>query len=138
MNDENRGQSDKVGRLNMFLEGILGNLGGGVVVLDAEQRVQLWNGSATDLWGLRDEEVDGRHFLSLDIGLPVEEVRDPIRTALGDGGAASTVTVGAVDRRGRAFDCTVRALPLRTREGESFGVVLLMSGRNAMASESAG
>jgi two-component system CheB/CheR fusion protein len=127
MNDEQRVRADEVDRLNLFLEGILGNLGIGVVVLDAEQRVQLWNGSAADLWGLRGDEVDGRFFLGLDIGLPVEEVRGAIVAAIGDGGAASTVKAAAVDRRGRAFDCTVRALPLRARDGSSYGAILLMS-----------
>jgi two-component system, chemotaxis family, CheB/CheR fusion protein len=138
MNDEQRTRADEVDRLNLFLEGILGNLGVGVVVLDTDQRVQLWNDSATDLWGLRDEEVDGEHFLNLEIGLPVEEMRDPIRAAIGDGGTGSTVTVPAIDRRGRSFECTVRALPLRARNGDSFGVILLMSGHdgNVPAAES--
>jgi two-component system, chemotaxis family, CheB/CheR fusion protein len=128
MNDEQRSRADEVDRLNMFLEGILGNLGVGVVVLDADHRVQLWNGSSADLWGLRGEEVDGRDFFSLDIGLPVGQARDAVRAAVGDGGTESTVTIPAVDRRGKAFECTVRALPLRTREGNSFGAILLMSG----------
>jgi two-component system, chemotaxis family, CheB/CheR fusion protein len=128
MNDEQRVRGDEVDRLNMFLEGILGNLGVGVVVLDAEQRVQLWNSSATELWGLRGDEVDGRPFLALDMGLPVDDVREAIDDAVADGGAGGTVTVAAIDRRGRSFDCTVRALPLRTRDGNSYGVILLMSG----------
>jgi two-component system CheB/CheR fusion protein len=127
MNDEQRERADEVDRLNLFLEGILGSLGVGVVVLDKEQRVQLWNSSAGDLWGLRGEEVDGQHFLALEIGLPVEDIRDSIRAALGDDGRGSTVVLKAVDRRGRSFDCTVRALPLPGRGGESFGVILLMS-----------
>src|SRR3954447_2712845 len=128
MNDVQRERSDELDRLNMFLEGILGNLGVAVVVLDSDQRVQLWNGSATDLWGLRGDEVNGEHFLSLDMGLPVDKVRDSIRGALGEAGGPSTVSVQAVNRRGRRFECTVRALPLTTREGERYGVILLMSG----------
>lgn len=58
-----------------------------VVVVDAEHEVQLWNDTATDLWGLRGEEVDGRSFLELDIGLPIEHVRDSVRAALSDGGS---------------------------------------------------
>jgi two-component system, chemotaxis family, CheB/CheR fusion protein len=127
MNDEQRSRSEEVDRLNLFLEGILGSLGVGVAVLDSDQRVQLWNDSATELWGLRGEEVGGEHFLGLDIGLPVDEIREAIRAALGDGGSGSSVTVHAVNRRGRAFECTVRALPLQTREGNSYGVILLMS-----------
>jgi len=137
MNEEQRDRSDELDRLNMFLEGILGSLGLGVVVLDNEQRVQLWNDSATELWGLRGDEVDGKSFLTLDIGLPVQRVGDAIRAALTDGGAENRVTVEAVNRRGRRFDCTVRTLPLTTRAGESYGAILLMSGPDETGAEGA-
>jgi two-component system, chemotaxis family, CheB/CheR fusion protein len=127
MNDEQREHTNEVDRLNMFLEGILGNLGVGIVVLDSEQRIQLWNETATDLWGLRGDEVDGKSFLTLDIGLPVQRMSDAIRSALSDGGDGSTVTVEAVNRRGRRFDCTVRTLPLTSKAGEAYGAILLMS-----------
>jgi two-component system, chemotaxis family, CheB/CheR fusion protein len=138
MNDEQRDRSTELDRLNMFLEGILGNLGVGVIVLDNEQRVQLWNASATDLWGLRGDEVDGRSFLTLDIGLPVQRVGDAIRAAISDGGTQSTVRVEAVNRRGRRFECTVRAMPLTSRSGESYGAILLMSGADGVVAEVAG
>jgi two-component system CheB/CheR fusion protein len=128
MNEQQGERADEVDRLNLFLEGILGNLGVGMVVLDSEQSVQVWNSSAADLWGLRGDEVVGKHFLGLDIGLPAEQVRDAIRTALGDGGRASTVTVDAVNRRGKGFRCVVQALPLHDRADSTYGVILLMSG----------
>jgi two-component system CheB/CheR fusion protein len=128
MNEQQTERSDEVDRLNVFLEGILGNLGVGVVVLDEDQTVQVWNTSATELWGMRGDEVVGKHFLGLDIGLPVERVRDAIRAALGVDGSAATVMVDAVNRRGRTFQCTVRALPLLDRSARSYGVIVLMSG----------
>src|SRR5438105_4749749 len=128
MNEQQTERSDELDRLNVFLEGILGNLGVGVVVLDEDQTVQVWNTSATELWGMRGDEVVGKHFLGLDIGLPVERVRDAIRAALGVDGSAATVMVDAVNRRGRTFQCTVRALPLLDRSARSYGVIVLMSG----------
>jgi two-component system CheB/CheR fusion protein len=128
MNDQQRERSDELDRLNLFLEGILGNMGVGVVVLDRDQTVQVWNTSAAELWGLRGDEVVGQHFLGLDIGLPVDQVRDAIHTALGDKQRSSTVTVDAVNRRGRSFNCTVQALPLHDRDDSAYGVILLMSG----------
>jgi len=128
MNEVQRERSMEVERLNMFLEGILGHLGVGVVVVDGDGAVQLWNDSAYELWGLRGDEVDGQRFASLDIGLPTEPVQGAIDAALGDGGEASVVSVDAVNRRGRQFSCTVRALPLRTRTGNSYGAILIMSG----------
>jgi two-component system CheB/CheR fusion protein len=128
MNDQQRERADEVDRLNLFLEGILGNLGVGVVVLDADQLVQVWNSSAGELWGLRGEEVVGKHFLGLDIGLPVERIRGEIRSVLEDGGSGSSVTIEAINRRGKQFPCEVRVLPLLDRTHSTYGVILLMAG----------
>src|SRR3954451_8444365 len=91
MNEEQRDRASEMDRLNLFLEGILGNLGLGVVVLDQDACIQLWNGSATELWGLREQEVRGEHFLSLDMGFPVEALKAPIRKAVSNGGEQSEV-----------------------------------------------
>jgi two-component system CheB/CheR fusion protein len=128
MNEQQRERADEVDRLNLFLEGILGNLGVGVVVLDTEQLVQVWNTSATELWGLRGDEVVGKHFMTLDIGLPVERIRDAVRAALGGDESAHSLTLQAVNRRGRRFDCNVRVLPLLDRSSSAYGAILLMSG----------
>jgi two-component system, chemotaxis family, CheB/CheR fusion protein len=137
MNDQQRERSDEVDRLNLFLEGILGNLGVGVVVLDADQLVQVWNSSAGELWGLRAEEVVGKHFLGLDIGLPVERVRGEIRSTLEDGASGSSVSVQAINRRGKQFECEVRVLPLRDRTNSTYGVILLMAGKDGGVSAEA-
>jgi two-component system, chemotaxis family, CheB/CheR fusion protein len=128
MNEVQQERTQEVDRLNLFLEGILGNLGVGVVVLDQQQVVQIWNDSATELWGLRAEEAQDRPFGELDIGLPPDGLGDALRAALGEEPRASTVTVAAVSRRGKQFDCTVRTLPLVTPAGEHYGVIMLMSG----------
>jgi two-component system, chemotaxis family, CheB/CheR fusion protein len=128
LNDQQRERSDEMDRLNVFLEGILGSLGVAVVVLDEDQRVQIWNDSAAELWGPRGDEVAGQHFLSLDIGLPLERVRDVVRAGLSPTPRASTIAVAAVNRRGKRFDCTVRAVPLVDRAQRAYGVMLLMSG----------
>jgi two-component system, chemotaxis family, CheB/CheR fusion protein len=137
MNDQQRERADEEDRLNLFLEGILSNLGVGVVVLDAEQLVQVWNSSAGELWGLRADEVVGKHFLGLDIGLPVERVRGEIRSTLEDGSSGSSVTVPAVNRRGKQFECQVRILPLHDRAHATYGVILLMAGRDGSVSAGA-
>ena len=77
MNDEQVQRSTELDRVNLFLEGILSSIGVGVAVLDNDQRVQVWNGNAEEQWGLRADEVEGQHFLGLDIGLPVEHLRTP-------------------------------------------------------------
>src|SRR5262249_25137339 len=77
MNDELRKGGDELNQANGSLESILTGLRSGVAVLDPELRVTVWNNQAEDLWGLRKEEVEGKHFLNLDIGLPVGELRQP-------------------------------------------------------------
>jgi two-component system CheB/CheR fusion protein len=125
MNDVQRERADEVERLNRFIEGILATLGVAVVVLDEDETVKVWNSLATELWGLRADEVDAQPFFSLDFGLPLEEVRGPVRAALGDS-APRTVSLDAVDRRGRPFTCAVRSLPLADDGSPSYGVILLM------------
>ena len=75
INDELRERTGELNQVNEFLEAILTSLGFGVAVLDAQQRVQVWNRRAEDLWGLRADEAVDNHFLSLDIGLPVRAAR---------------------------------------------------------------
>jgi two-component system, chemotaxis family, CheB/CheR fusion protein len=126
MNEEQRIRSNELDRLNIFLEGILGNLGVGVIVLDGDRRVQVWDKSAHDMWGLHADEVEGDAFGSLDIGLPVAELSEPIEKALSPERETSEITLDAVTRRGRAIQCIVRVIPLMKSQGEHYGLILLM------------
>lgn len=71
------------------------------MVVNRDLQVQIWNIKAQDLWGLRPEEVVGQYFLNLDIGLPVEQLRQPIRDCLASADSSPTeVTLEAVNRKG--------------------------------------
>jgi two-component system, chemotaxis family, CheB/CheR fusion protein len=100
--------------LNSYLEAIFASLGGGVAIIDPEMRVRIWNRRAEDLWGIRADEAVNHHFLDLDIGLPVTELKPIIRAAMNDGGASHEITVRAVNRRGRTIQCRVVSTPLMT------------------------
>jgi two-component system CheB/CheR fusion protein len=126
MNTEQQERSNELDRVNMFLEGILTSLGVAVVVLDRSCTVQVWNGESTELWGLRPDEVEGHALDSLDIGLPVRELRGVLESALSKSTAAN-VEVEAINRRGRKFRCSVRALPLLSSARDVSGVLLLMA-----------
>jgi two-component system, chemotaxis family, CheB/CheR fusion protein len=126
MNEEQRRHADELDRLNLFLEGILGNLGVGVVVVDREHEVQLWNANSEDLWGLRADEVEGQDLLALDIGLPVGELKKPLEDALASSSASTTVVLDAVNRRGRSFRCEVRMMPLVSAKQGLYGAIVLM------------
>jgi two-component system CheB/CheR fusion protein len=126
MNEEQRTHSGELDRLNLFLEGILGNLRVGVTVVDREHRVQLWNASSQDLWGLRPEEAEGEDLFSLEIGLPLEQLRGPLDAAISSGGEKTDLTLAAVNRRGQQFECEVRVMPLFSDQTGLFGGIVLM------------
>ncbi len=112
MNDELHDRTGQVDRANSFLGTILAGLRAGVVVLDPNLQVQVWNNQAQELWGLRTEEVVGQHLLNLDIGLPVDPLRPLLRRVLSGEEPAAETTLPAVNRRGRRIDVRVLVGPL--------------------------
>jgi two-component system CheB/CheR fusion protein len=125
MNNELRDRGVEVDELNRFLQSILGSLQSAVVVLGPEMEVQAWNHEAEELWGLRSSEVEGQHFLNLDIGFPVDRLRSAIRDGLSGRVDRLQITQPAVNRRGRAIDCVVNVTRL-IGDGEASGVILMM------------
>jgi two-component system CheB/CheR fusion protein len=136
MNLESKERGDQSSRLNAILESILTSLRGGVVMLDRDLRVQKWNRRAEDLWGLRPEEVEGKNFLNLDIGLPVDQLKGPIRACLASDTdkAFMEVVLDATNRRGKPMRVKVTCTQLANPKGrDPQGVILLMEetdGRN--------
>jgi len=126
MNDQIQERSEELGVLNVHLRSILGSLRAAVVVLNPNFTVEIWSDKAQELWGLRGEEVHGKSFFGLDFGLPVEELREPIRDCLNGGGPkGSELVLDGVNRRGRPVRCQI----VCTRIGEDHqarGVILLM------------
>ncbi|NGN66667.1 PAS domain-containing protein [Streptomyces sp. A7024] len=123
MNDELRIRSDELDQAKAFLEGVMSSVAAGVVVLDPDMKVKSWNRGATELWGLRRDEVVDESFFGLEFGLPADELRPVIRQCLDTGKRAGPVTVPSVNRIGRSIDCAVHCSPF---EGHRGGVVLLM------------
>ncbi|HEY7074973.1 MAG TPA: PAS domain-containing protein, partial [Solirubrobacteraceae bacterium] len=131
INDELRERTGELNQVNDFLEAILTSLGIGVAVLDSQQRVQVWNRQSEELWGLRSDEAVDQHFLSLDIGLPSEQLAADLRAAL-SGGEHRRQRIDAVNRRGRPIVCSVTVLPLVPPSGDGGGdvrgAIVLMEG----------
>jgi two-component system CheB/CheR fusion protein len=125
LNDEMRQRSAELDKLNIFLNSILSSMRAGVVVLDNDLLVQIWNFKSEDLWGLRSQEVQGKPFTSLDVGLPVDEVKKGIRSCLaGETGYEETV-LQAVNRRGKRIQCRVTCSRLHDTN-DNPGIILLM------------
>jgi len=132
INDELRRRSDELNDVNDFMEAVLGSLRGGVVVLDTELRIEVWNEKATDLWGVRDDEVRGMHFMMVDIGLPVQALAKPIRACLSGEVESETLSLEAINRRGKPITCEVTCTPMRRANGDDVrGVIVLMEESNA-------
>lgn len=126
LNQELRLRSDKLNETNAYLEAILTSLRSGVVVMDRDLQIQIWNYKAEDFWGLRTAEAKGQHFLNLDIGLPLEQLIQPIRTCLTGQVDYLEVRLEATNRRGRAIACKVTCTPMSNMAREIRGVILLM------------
>ena len=130
MNDELHQRGLELNSANAFLEAVLTSIRLGVVVLDNELRVLAWNAGARDLWGLTPDEAAGQHFLNLDIGLPVDRLRAPIRDVLADGAVPKDLALEAINRRGRPILCRVNIAPLGT-DGSKAGAILTMQAEEA-------
>jgi two-component system CheB/CheR fusion protein len=133
INDELRERTDEVNRSKAFLESILSSLHAAAVVLDPNFHVLWWNAEANELWGLREDEVQGQSFLNLDIGLPVEQLRPPVRAVLSGRSAFQEVVLQATNRRGKAIQCRVACTPLAGAKRDTQGVILLMEEWNGQA-----
>ncbi len=130
INDELRRRSDELNEVNAFFESILTSMRGGVVVVNRDLQIQIWNYNAEDLWGLRSEEVAGQHILNLDIGLPVEQLIQPIRACLAGDSNCLEMTLSATNRRGKTIQCKVTCTPMSIPGEEIRGVLLVMDDQN--------
>lgn len=128
MNDELRERTDETLQANSFLGSVLSGIEQGVVVVDRALRIVAWSRRATDLWGLRDDEVEGEHLLNLDIGIPVQRLRAPIRRVL-SGTTVDQLELDGHDRRGKPLHVQIAFAPLQSRPAaeEPDGAILLIS-----------
>ncbi len=129
-NEELIGQSSQIEQGERFLASILDSLVVGVAVVNRSLDVVVWNRAAENLFGVRLEEVTGRSFLALDIGLPVGEIGPLLHAALGGGdgdtGNTEHLLLDAVNRRGQSFVCRVSVERLTGTAGPDADVVVLM------------
>jgi len=128
-NEQLRHSSDELNRSNAFLENVLSNFHEGVVVVDGDLRVQAWNNRAEDLWGLRSAEVVGKHLMNLDLGLPVENLRQPLRRCLAGESPFERVTLQAMNRRGRSIEVAVSCTAF-TLGKNGWGAIVMMDDKS--------
>ncbi len=129
MNEELHERTVDLNRANAFLQSILASVDVGIVVVDDDFQIELWNHRAEDMWGLRADEVVGRSLLNLDIGLPVAELKDPILRFMKDSADGDQISLEATNRRGQKIACIINNSLHYDVDGNMQGVVLLMEER---------
>jgi anti-anti-sigma factor len=122
-NDELRERSAELQAANTYLASILSGLHAGVIVVDGDLVVRVWNLWSEDEWGLRSDDVVGKNVLALDFGLPVQELGGPLRRVVTAQGHEERA-VEAVNRRGRRVRLRVDLTSLPLADGR-LGAMLL-------------
>jgi len=75
--------------------------------------------------------VQGRNFLNLDIGLPVDRLKAPIRSCLAGEREFIELALDAINRRGKPVHVKVTCTPLAGPDmKDPQGVILLMEEAN--------
>ena len=134
-NEELRSRTTEVAQINELLQTILPSLRGGVIVVDADLTVLVWNRQSEDLFGVNADEAVGKHLYGLRLGLPLHSLRPLVQRLLrpsspsrrpGDGPpTGETVTMDAHDLHGGAFSVQVTGNPLLAVDGRVRGAVLV-------------
>ena len=127
VNEELREATLKADRVSIFLESILASVEAGIVVIDHDYRILLWNDQATEFWGLRPDEVRGRSLLDLNTGLPVEKLVDPLKRLRNNTEVdQQQIVLDAINRRGQPVRMRITMRLRRTEDPHSHSVVLVM------------
>ena len=105
INDELRDRTAELNQVNDFLESILTSLGIAVAVVDRQQRVQVWNHRAEDLWGLRQDEAVEHHCSRSTSGCRSSSSPGRCATVLSGTQRPRARELEAVNRRGRTIAC---------------------------------
>ncbi|MEQ9622527.1 CheR family methyltransferase [Coleofasciculus chthonoplastes] len=126
MNDELRLRTDEVNQMNAFLNSILESFQTGVIIVNREFHIIRWNVYSEEFWGLRSDEVQDKSLLSLDIGLPVDQLREPIRNCFHGEGNHQTIRVDAINRRGQSIQCQITFHGLKGIEEQLHGAIILV------------
>jgi two-component system, chemotaxis family, CheB/CheR fusion protein len=125
INDELRRRTDEVDQVNNFVNSVLESLELGVIVIDRQLKVRMWNNHSEQLWGVKMSEAVGEPLVGLDIGLPIAQTLELVKRTLSADGNTHELTLDAVNRRGRQIRCRIVASTL-TLDGGQQGVVLLV------------
>lgn len=126
INREHRDRTLELAKSNAFLNSILTSLTAGVIVVDRQFNILIWNQASEKFWGLRAEEVQGQSLASLEIGLPVDQLGESIRNCLNGVNKQPNIVVKAMNRRGQTLDYRLSFNVLTDLNQECLGVILFV------------
>jgi two-component system CheB/CheR fusion protein len=127
INDTLRERSIELDEARGFTDSLVNSIHLGMVVVDREMRVVVWNRACEELWGLRSTETEGKLLTALDMGLPMDDVRPLIGNAFVDPATTGETNVDAVNRRGRSARIRVTCRAFRSSQESVNGALLLMA-----------
>ena len=128
MNDDLRERTNETLQADFVLAAVLSGIQQGVAVVDTKLRVIVWSRRAADLWGLRNDEVEGRDLLNLDSGIPAQSLGEAVRRVL-VGEKVPEIELEGRHRGGKPVRAKIVFAPLESLPGtdEPFGAILLMA-----------
>ena len=95
-----------------------------IILLNSQLVVEEWNLAATELWGLREDDVVGEPFFALEFGLPLGTLQEAVRASR-SAGAATEQPGGSRDRSVRACRLRVRVMPISGHEPETSAMLVM-------------
>jgi two-component system CheB/CheR fusion protein len=101
INDTMHEQGIELDDVKRFLASLVNSVHQGLLIVDRETNVVAWNTGCEELWGLRSAEVIGQPLASLDIGLPMTQVKPLLGEAFVDSDVTGEAVIDAVNRRGK-------------------------------------
>ncbi len=129
INDTLGERSEELDEATRFRHSIVDSIPLGMIVVDREMRVVVWNRGSEQLWGLRSDETIGNVLTTLDIGLPIDALKPLIGNTFVDPDAYGETKVDAVNRRGKHVSVRVTCSAFRSSPDETVsGALLMMEG----------
>ncbi|HXG92006.1 MAG TPA: CheR family methyltransferase, partial [Blastocatellia bacterium] len=126
MNEELRQRTNELDQVNNFLASILSSVRMGIIVINPEMHVEIWNRQSENFWGLRQEEVIGKHLLNLEFGLDLNQLKPSLKAILSGKSDYDERILQTINRRGKQFDCRVTLMRHDSKGKDVRGVIIMM------------
>lgn len=126
INDELGRKTVELNHSNAFLESIFASLQSAVIVVDRQFQIQSWNEAAQKLWGPKSDEVQNKSLFGLDIGLPVERLREPLYQCLSGTHPGQEILIDVLNSQSDVIQCRLSFNPLKDGSKEPHGVILFI------------